>query len=69
MYFKYVMCTVCVWSRYYVSNFARDLLARIHYEPVFDVQDVNPQIYSRVPVLAQARVSPELQCIFSMLFQ
>ena len=49
---------ICVWYRYYISNFARDLLARIHYDPVFVVQDVNPQIYSRVPVLAQARVSP-----------
>jgi run domain Beclin-1 interacting cysteine-rich containing protein len=45
------------WSfkRYYVSNFAHDLLERIHYEPVFDVQNVNPQIYSMVPILAQAR--------------
>ena len=40
-----------------MSNFAHDLLERIHYEPVFDVQNVNPQIYSMVPILAQARVS------------
>ena len=44
-----------------MSNFARDLLERIHYEPVFDVQNVNPNIYSMVPVLTQARV--RLVCI------
>ena len=42
--------------RHYVSNFAHDLLERIHYDPVFDVQNVNPQIYSTVSLLAQARV-------------
>ena len=48
---------VCVCCRYYVSNFAHDLLERIHYEPVFDINNINPQIYTTVPLLAQARVS------------
>ena len=48
---------VCVYCRYYVSNFAHDLLERIHYEPVFDLNNINPQIYTTVPLLAQARVS------------
>jgi run domain Beclin-1 interacting cysteine-rich containing protein len=45
------------WSfkKYYVSNFAHDLLERIHYEPVFDLNNINPQIYTTVPLLAQAR--------------
>jgi run domain Beclin-1 interacting cysteine-rich containing protein len=45
------------WSfkKYYVSNFAHDLLERIHYDPVFDVQNINPQIYKAAPLLAQAR--------------
>ena len=51
--YKALLC-----DRHYVSNFAHDLLERLHYEPVFDVQNVNPQVYSTVPVLAQARVCP-----------
>ena len=51
-----VCVCVCV-CRYYVSNFAHDLLERIHYDPVFDVHNINPQIYSTVPLLSHARVS------------
>ena len=53
-YVNSIILFICC-HRYYVSNFARDLLSRIHYEPVFNVQNVNPKIYE-VPILAQAKV-------------
>ena len=58
-----------------MSNFARDLLERIHYEPVFDVQNVNHNIYSMVPVLTLARVrltcvllELHVQCIYIYIY-
>ena len=46
-----------------MSNFAHDLMERIHYEPVFDVHNINPGIYSTVPILAQAKVSVGHECM------
>lgn len=47
------------WSfkRLYVSNFARDLLAKINKEPVFTITNANSTIYSKVPIMAAAKVS------------
>jgi len=46
------------WSfkRLYVSNFARDLLARIYTEPVLTIATENTAIYDKVPLMAQAQV-------------
>ena len=41
--------------RYPVSNYARDLLNKFYSEPVFTA--VPKDIYERVPLMAQARVS------------
>ena len=48
--------TAATCCRVYVSNFARDLLARIHREPVFNVLNINKDIYNMVPVMSQAKV-------------
>ncbi len=39
-----------------VSNFARDLLAKIHTDAVFTVSNSNAFLYSKVSVMAQAKV-------------
>ena len=46
------------WSfkRLYVSNFARDLLAKINNEPVFTITSTHSSIYRRVPIMAAAKV-------------
>ncbi|XP_061426446.1 LOW QUALITY PROTEIN: run domain Beclin-1-interacting and cysteine-rich domain-containing protein-like [Lethenteron reissneri] len=38
-------------SRYPVSNFARELLARIGHDPLYNLMDINPQLYRRVKAL------------------
>lgn len=40
---------------YPVSNFARDLLERMAPDPLFNIKDNNPALYSRVRVLEKAR--------------
>ena len=47
------------WSfkRLYVSNFARDLLAKIYTEPLFTISSSTVSIYSKSPLMAQAKVS------------
>ncbi|XP_032827682.2 run domain Beclin-1-interacting and cysteine-rich domain-containing protein isoform X1 [Petromyzon marinus] len=38
-------------SRYPVSNFARELLVRIGHDPLYNLLDINPQLYRRVKAL------------------
>ncbi|KAF1660993.1 Run domain Beclin-1-interacting and cysteine-rich domain-containing protein, partial [Aptenodytes patagonicus] len=41
------------FSKYYVSNFSKDLLSKIWSDPLFDVQDINPALYRKVKSLNQ----------------
>ncbi|NXN91589.1 RUBIC protein, partial [Rhinopomastus cyanomelas] len=46
---------LCKWdfSKYYVSNFSKDLLSKIWNDPLFNVQDINPALYRKVKPLNQ----------------
>ncbi|NXX63306.1 RUBIC protein, partial [Scopus umbretta] len=41
------------FSKYYVSNFSKDLLGKIWSDPLFNVQDINPALYRKVKSLNQ----------------
>ncbi|XP_070213069.1 run domain Beclin-1-interacting and cysteine-rich domain-containing protein-like isoform X3 [Littorina saxatilis] len=43
------------FTRYYVSNFARDLLRKIRQQPLFHVDAINPALYKRVRTLDSVR--------------
>lgn len=44
------------FSKYYVSNFSKDLLGKIWSDPLFNVQDVNAALYRKIKPLNQVRV-------------
>ncbi|KAG9266891.1 run domain Beclin-1-interacting and cysteine-rich domain-containing protein isoform X1 [Astyanax mexicanus] len=44
------------FSKYYVSNFARDLLGKIAGDPLFNPNDVNTALYKKVKALETVRV-------------
>ncbi|XP_041119399.1 run domain Beclin-1-interacting and cysteine-rich domain-containing protein-like isoform X2 [Polyodon spathula] len=44
------------FSKYYLSNFSRDLLAKIWGDPLFNVQDINSALYRKVKALEQVRL-------------
>ncbi|XP_005383151.1 PREDICTED: run domain Beclin-1 interacting and cysteine-rich containing protein isoform X2 [Chinchilla lanigera] len=44
------------FSKYYVSNFSKDLLLKIWNDPLFNVQDVNSALYRKVKLLNQVRL-------------
>ncbi|KAK2090003.1 hypothetical protein P7K49_031259 [Saguinus oedipus] len=44
------------FSKYYVSNFSKDLLIKIWSDPLFNVQDINSALYRKVKLLNQARL-------------
>ncbi|XP_030136450.4 run domain Beclin-1-interacting and cysteine-rich domain-containing protein isoform X9 [Taeniopygia guttata] len=44
------------FSKYYVSNFSKDLLSKIWSDPLFNVQDINPALYQKVKALNQVRL-------------
>ncbi|XP_014109950.1 PREDICTED: run domain Beclin-1 interacting and cysteine-rich containing protein isoform X2 [Pseudopodoces humilis] len=44
------------FSRYYVSNFSKDLLSKIWSDPLFNVQAINPALYQKVKALNQVRL-------------
>lgn len=44
------------FSKYYVSNFSKDLLSKIWSDPLFNVQDINPALYRKVKSLNQVWV-------------
>ncbi|NXC18832.1 RUBIC protein, partial [Corythaeola cristata] len=46
------------FSKYYVSNFSKDLLSKIWSDPLFNVQDINPALYRKVKSLNQVWVRP-----------
>lgn len=43
------------FTKYYVSNFAADFIARVYRDPLFDVSDCNPQLYKRSRSLLQTK--------------
>ncbi|XP_063298892.1 run domain Beclin-1-interacting and cysteine-rich domain-containing protein isoform X3 [Pelobates fuscus] len=44
------------FSKYYVSNFSKDLLTKIWNDPLFNLQDVNSALYRKVRALEQVRL-------------
>ncbi|XP_061681170.1 run domain Beclin-1-interacting and cysteine-rich domain-containing protein isoform X3 [Syngnathoides biaculeatus] len=44
------------FSKYYVSNFARDLLSKIAGDPLFNPNDINSSLYKKVKALESVRV-------------
>ncbi|XP_049641838.1 run domain Beclin-1-interacting and cysteine-rich domain-containing protein [Suncus etruscus] len=44
------------FSKYYVSNFSKDLLLKIWNDPLFNVQDINSVLYRKVKLLNQVRL-------------
>ncbi|XP_031430577.1 run domain Beclin-1-interacting and cysteine-rich domain-containing protein isoform X2 [Clupea harengus] len=44
------------FSKYYVSNFARDLLGKIAGDPLFNPNDINSSLYKKVKALEAVRV-------------
>ncbi|KAL6108067.1 rubcn [Pungitius sinensis] len=44
------------FSKYYVSNFARDLLSKIAGDPLFNPSDINSGLYKKVKALEAVRV-------------
>ncbi|XP_036600560.1 run domain Beclin-1-interacting and cysteine-rich domain-containing protein isoform X3 [Trichosurus vulpecula] len=44
------------FSKYYVSNFSKDLLTKIWNDPLFNVQDINSALYRKVKLLNQIRL-------------
>ncbi|XP_053315341.1 run domain Beclin-1-interacting and cysteine-rich domain-containing protein isoform X2 [Spea bombifrons] len=44
------------FSKYYVSNFSKDLLTKIWNDPLFNLQDVNSSLYRKVKALEQVRL-------------
>lgn len=45
------------FGKYYVSNFARDLLSKIAGDPLFNPNDINSGLYKKVRSLEAVRVS------------
>ncbi|KAL5005068.1 hypothetical protein ScPMuIL_018524 [Solemya velum] len=43
------------FRKFAVSNFARDLLVKIHSEPLFNIVDINPTLYRRVRQMESLR--------------
>ncbi|XP_028919238.1 run domain Beclin-1-interacting and cysteine-rich domain-containing protein isoform X2 [Ornithorhynchus anatinus] len=44
------------FSKYYVSNFSKDLLTKIWNDPLFNVQDINSTLYRKVKLLNQVQL-------------
>ncbi|KAE8603599.1 hypothetical protein XENTR_v10014382 [Xenopus tropicalis] len=44
------------FSKYYVSNFSKDLLTKIWSDPLFNLQDINSPLYRKVKALEQVRL-------------
>lgn len=49
---------LCKWDfgKYYVSNFARDLLGKIAQDPLFNLHAINSGLYKKVKNLEAVRV-------------
>lgn len=49
------------FSKYYVSNFARDLLSKIAGDPLFNPNDINSGLYKKIKALESVRVSSQAE--------
>lgn len=56
------------FSKYYVSNFARDLLSKIAGDPLFNPSDINSDLYKKVKALEAVRVSTETVFVLTVYF-
>lgn len=56
------------FSKYYVSNFARDLLNKISGDPLFNLDDINSGLYKKNKSLEAVRVSSEMVVTRKLLF-
>uniref|UniRef100_H3DDP0 Rubicon autophagy regulator n=1 Tax=Tetraodon nigroviridis TaxID=99883 RepID=H3DDP0_TETNG len=57
------------FSKYYVSNFARDLLSKIAGDPLFNLSDINSGLYKKVKGLEAVRVLRTQLCHMKNLFK
>ncbi|PNJ03329.1 RUBCN isoform 1 [Pongo abelii] len=57
------------FSKYYVSNFSKDLLIKIWNDPLFNVQDINSTLYRKVKLLNQVRLLRVQLCHMKNMFK
>uniref|UniRef100_A0A674MAF4 Rubicon autophagy regulator n=1 Tax=Takifugu rubripes TaxID=31033 RepID=A0A674MAF4_TAKRU len=57
------------FSKYYISNFARDLLSKIAGDPLFNLSDINSGLYKKVKALEAVRVFRTQLCHMKNLFK
>ncbi|XP_059955367.1 run domain Beclin-1-interacting and cysteine-rich domain-containing protein isoform X2 [Mesoplodon densirostris] len=57
------------FSKYYVSNFSKDLLVKIWNDPLFNVQDINSALYRKVKLLNQVRLLRVQLCHMKNMFK
>lgn len=57
------------FSKYYVSNFARDLLSKIAGDPLFNPSDINNDLYKKIKALESVRVSRKRADITVQLYK
>uniref|UniRef100_A0A3Q3WHC8 RUN domain-containing protein n=1 Tax=Mola mola TaxID=94237 RepID=A0A3Q3WHC8_MOLML len=57
------------FSKYYVSNFARDLLSKIAGDPLFNPSDINSGLYKKIKALETVRVLRVQLCHMKNLFK
>ncbi|XP_061050282.1 run domain Beclin-1-interacting and cysteine-rich domain-containing protein isoform X6 [Eubalaena glacialis] len=57
------------FSKYYVSNFSKDLLIKIWNDPLFNVQDINSALYRKVKLLNQVRLLRVQLCHMKNMFK
>lgn len=56
------------FSKYCVSNFARDLLSKIAGDPLFNPSDINGGLYKKIKALEAVRVSTEGSILIFIYF-
>uniref|UniRef100_A0A452EY61 Rubicon autophagy regulator n=1 Tax=Capra hircus TaxID=9925 RepID=A0A452EY61_CAPHI len=57
------------FSKYYVSNFSKDLLIKIWNDPLFNVQDINSALYRKVKLLNHVRLLRIQLCHMKNMFK
>nr|XP_012807457.2 run domain Beclin-1-interacting and cysteine-rich domain-containing protein isoform X4 [Jaculus jaculus] len=57
------------FSKYYISNFSKDLLLKIWNDPLFNVQDINSALYRKVKLLNQVRLLRIQLCHMKNMFK
>ncbi|XP_058518001.1 run domain Beclin-1-interacting and cysteine-rich domain-containing protein isoform X1 [Ochotona princeps] len=57
------------FSKYYISNFSKDLLLKIWNDPLFNVQDINSVLYRKIKQLNQVRLLRIQLCHMKNMFK